>query len=113
MVRADDEVVDAVAVDIAGSAQRVTGIVGRCDAVQDEALTAVAAVGGQQILGVERLRIAVIASEHDEGLAGVIANSWTGAWRADGEVVEAVPVQVADPAHRPTTRIAVREGLED
>ena len=90
--RPDDEVVEAVAVDVAGRGDRNAGLIGRVLAMDDEA-----AVAGRDGGEVDRGAEAAGLAEHHVAVAGKVAR--VARARAgecpDDEVVEAVAVDVA------------------
>ena len=92
--RADEQVVDTVAVDVAGAADREPGIVLRKNATHDEAVGAGQAIQIHVAPGAQ-----ADATEHDVCGAGIERNA--AERRTDEQVVDAVAVDVAGAAHRP------------
>ena len=94
MGRADDQVVETVAVHIAGRRDGLPGEVARCDTADDEAgLT----VQGRQI---QHIPEAGGAAEDDIGLAGIGSPGPVGVEGTDQQVVDAVAVDVPRRGHR-------------
>ena len=93
----DDEVVEAVAIDVAGRGYRTAGVVARVLAMDDEA-----AVAGRDRGEVDLRRKAAGVAEHHVAVAGIVA-CVAGAVAVecpDDEVVEAVAVDVAGRGDR-------------
>ena len=111
--RADDEVVDAVAVDVAGAAHRAARVVVGIDAFEDEARAAVAARRREQAAQLEGGRKSARAAEHHVALAGSSLAVGVGTIRADDQVVDAVTVDVAGAAHRTARAIVGIDAFED
>ena len=108
--RPDDEVVEAVAVDVAGRGYPNAGYIGGVLAVDDEA-----AVAGRDRGEVDLRREARRLAEHHVAVAGTVARvaGAIGTGCPDDEVVEAVAVDVAGRGHRMAGLIAHILAMED
>ena len=103
----DDDVGDAVAVDVAGAAHRDAGIVPTADAVEDEA------VGAVEIRELKAGREPATASEDHVAGALVAHAPRIDIGRAYDHVVDAVAVDVARRAHRGANAIARIDAVDD
>ncbi len=102
MPRADDHVVEPVAVDVAGRRHRIAAQVEVVDAVEPEAVAAV------ERREVEIGRKAAVLAEHDVGRPG----PGVGQECPDHDVVEAVAVDVAGRGHREAAVVADVDSIE-
>src|SRR5690606_6477562 len=104
---ADQNVIDAVAIDIAGRADRTTRVVKGVDAIQDEARAAIADVRRQQARQLEPGREITshpFPPEYNVTLPGSASTARSGMVRTDQQVIDAVAVNVAGRADG-TTRV--------
>ena len=94
-VRPNDEIVDAIPVDIARTAYRPTRLVIGVDAREDEAPGAVAAGCREQAAQLEGGGKTRRAAKHHVALTGPIHAIGVGKIRPDDEIVDAIPVDIA------------------
>ena len=107
MPRADDHVVDTVAVHVPRGAHRPAAIVLRIDAIDGEAIIAVE--GRDLETGAEARGLA----EYHVALTRVALAGRIGAPGPDDHVVDTVAVHVPRGAHRPTAQAGPSEGAVD
>ena len=101
-VRADEQIVDAVAVHVACAAHGAPGVVGLRNALEDEACAAVATRARTQAAQLEDWRKTRCAPEYDVAFTGVGAVRDIGIVRADEEVIDPVTVHIASAAEGTT-----------
>jgi hypothetical protein len=85
-------IVDPVAVDVAGRAHRVAGVVARVDAGEHEARAAVATAAGPQARERQYRRETLRRTEHHIALARPVASARIGEISGEDDIVDSVPL---------------------
>jgi len=98
-VGADDDIVDAISIDVACSADGDARVVAHIDAGKYEATTAVATARRVQTRERHERRKRLRRPEHNVAFAGIRMRHRIGGHSADDEIVDAVSVDVAGFAH--------------
>ena len=101
---ADDQIVDAVAIDVARPAHRAAGTVTSRGALDDQVGVA------REVDGRGK---ALIGAEHHVAGAGIGTAVRVGTRGADDQIVDAIAIDVARPAHREAGVVIRRGALDD
>src|SRR5262249_23490298 len=106
-VRADDDVIEAIAVDVAGRSDATARIIPRIDPVE---LEAVRPVQGRKF---KDCRKPTGLAEHDVARAGVLIPSWICAVGADYDIIECVAVHIPHGGDTETAEIKCIDAVQD
>ena len=117
--RPDNEIVNAITIDITRTGYRPTAFVTRIDTVYDKACAAVCIVVGQigkvkfiALIKSERLTIFYIPTEHDIGFASITAIGISQS-RPDKEIINAITIDITGARYRISALVFLIDTADD
>ena len=107
---ADDQIVNAVAVDVAGTGNGLADFVPCCTTVDDKACAAIAT--GQACEIKAAIKSTGLA-EHNIACTGIHIVANISPWRPDDEVIDAISIHITGTGHGHATVVTCRDSVDD